>query len=177
MQIIDKEVNINTDYLSLSFFGEIEITELEKLCQLKKLTHLNLSSSDLFDKHLEIIGQLESIKLLDLDLTEITDNGLQNLKPLRQLKELRLKDNPQLTDKCIEFLSDIEQLELVHIENTSITMIGLTKLLNQKKLNSVILDFELDNEINELLNLSKKYPKLKIIIKGKGVILNGKLNQ
>ncbi len=176
MQIIDKEVNVNTDYLSLSFFGEIETIELEKLSLLKNLIHLNLSSSDLLDKHLKIIGHLESIERLDLDLTEITDNGIQNLKSLKQLRELRLKDNPQLTDKCIEFLSDIEQLELIHIENTSITMSGLTKLLNQKKLKSVILDFELDNEINELLRVSEKYSKLEITLKGKGVILNGKLN-
>ncbi len=177
MQITNKEVNINTDYLSLSFFGEIEITEFEKLYQLKKLRHLNLSSSDLFDKHLEIIGQLKSIKLLDLDLTEITDNGIRNLKPLKQLKELRLKDNPQLTDKCIEFLSDIEQLELIHIENTSITVIGLTKLLNKKKLNSIISDFYLDNDINDLLRVSKKHPKLEITLKGKGLISNGRLSQ
>lgn len=87
MLIIDKEVNIDTDYLNLSFYGEIETIELKKLIQLKNLKHLNISSSDLFDKHLIFIGQLETLELLDLDLTEITDNGLRNLNSLKRLRE------------------------------------------------------------------------------------------
>ena len=176
MLIIDKEINIDTDYLNLSFYGEIETIELKKLIQLKNLKHLNISSSDLFDKHLIFIGQLETLELLDLDLTEITDNGLRNLNSLKRLRELRLKDNPQLTNDCIEFLFDIEQLELIHIENTSITKTGLIKLLTQKELKSVILGSEFDNEIDELLRITKTYPKLEITLKGTGLISNGKLN-
>lgn len=177
LQILDKEVNLETDYLSLSFFGEIETTELQKLFQLKHLKHLNLSSSDLFDKHLEVIGQMKTLELLDLDLTEITDNGLRNLKPLKQLRELRLKDNPQLTNECIEHLINIDQLEFIHIGNTSITIKGLTKLITQKQLKSVIVDIEFENEINELLRITQKDSKLEITLKGKGIISNGKLNK
>ena len=177
MQIANKEVNIDTDYLNLSFFGEIDIIELKKLALLKKLKHLNLASSDLLDKHLEFIGQVETLELLDLDLTEITDNGLRNLQSLKQLRELRLKDNPQLTNNCIQFLSNIEQLELIHIENTAITIEGLIKLLNHKELKSIISDFESKNEIEELIRITEKYPKLEITLKGTGVISNGKLSE
>lgn len=176
IHIINKEVSLDTNYLSLSFFGEIEMAELEKLYQLKKLKHLDMASSYLFDKHLEVIGQVKTLEILDLDLTEITDKGLRNLKPLKQLRELRLKDNPQLTDKCIEFLSDIEQLEAIHIGNTSITILGLITLLHKKELESVILDFEFENEIDELLIISTKYPKLEITLKGTGIISNGKMD-
>ena len=92
------------------------------------------------------------------------------------MRELRLKDNTQLTDKCIEFISEIEKLELIHIENTSITIKGLIKLLSLKELKSIILDFELDYEVDKLLKVSEQYTKLEITVKGKGVISNGKLN-
>ncbi len=177
MQILNREINIDTDYLNLSFYGEIDKNELKKLTQLKRLKHLNVSSSDLYDKHLEIIGQLKTLELLDLDLTEITDSGLKNLIRLTQLRKLRLKDNPQLTNDCIAYLLDIEQLELIHIENTSITIDGLIKLLTQKELKTVILDCEFDNSIDELLSISEKYPKLEIVFKGTGIMSNGKLNK
>ncbi len=177
MQILNREINIDTDYLNLSFYGEIDKNELKKLTQLKRLKHLNVSSSDLYDKHLEIIGQLKTLELLDLDLTEITDSGLKNLIQLTQLRKLRLKDNPQLTNDCIAYLLDIEQLELIHIENTSITIDGLIKLLTQKELKTVILDCEFDNSIDELLSISEKYPKLEIVFKGTGIMSNGKLNK
>jgi hypothetical protein len=177
MKIINKEVNIDADYLNLSFFGEIDNLELKKLIQLKKLRHLNVSSSDLFDEHLDVIIQIENLELLDLDSTEITDKGLQQLSQLKKLKELRLKDNPQLTDNCIEFLSNIKHLEFLHIGNTSITTSGLRTLLDNKKMKSIILDFEFENEIDELKRLTQKCPNLEITLKGTGIISNGMLNE
>lgn len=178
IHIIDKEASLDCDYLRLSFFGEIEMVEFEKLSQFKKLKHLNVSSSDLFDEHLEIIiGQMDSLELLDLDSTEITNNGLRNLKSIKQLRELRLKDNPQLTDECVDFLSDIEQLELIHIDNTSITITGLTKLLALKEMKSVILGCDFDSKIEELMRITEDYPKLEITLKGTGIISNGRLNE
>ena len=176
MKIINKEVNINTEYLSLSFFEQIKVTELEKISQLKKLKHLNLSNSYLFDKHLEIIRKVASLELLDLDATEITDSGLQYLKPLNKLKELRLKDNPQLTDACIEHLLDIKDLELIHFGNTAVTTSGVRVLLENKKIKTLILDSEFKDNIYELKSLSEKHPYLEIIVKETGIISNGKLD-
>lgn len=176
IRILDNEVRLETNYLSLLFFGKIQMSEWEKLAQLKNLKHLNVASSDLVDAHLEIIGQLKTLELLDLDLTEISDNGLRKLKSLKQLVELRLKDNPQLTDECIEFLLEIEQLQFIHIENTSITIQGLTKLLTHKELKSVIVGIEFNNEIDELVRITEKYPKIEITFKGTGIISNGTLS-
>lgn len=174
INIINTAYETTTDYLNLSFLGKIENTEIQKLLKLTKLRHLNASNTDLLDKHLETIGQIYSLELLDLDSTEITNNGLKFLENLKQLKELRLKDNPQLTDDSITYISNIELLELIHIENTSITIDGLKTLLNRKKLKEVILDS--DESINELIEITKEHRGLKIILKGTGIISNDNLN-
>lgn len=90
---------------------------------------MNISASDLIDKHLEAIEKIDSLGLLDLDATKITGQRLFYLEPLKNLKQLRLKDNPQLTDMCIEYLLNIQSLELIHIGNTSITTVGARVLL------------------------------------------------
>jgi len=175
MEILNKDVKLETTYLSLNFYGEVEINTIQKICQLKHLKHLNLSSSDLLDGHLEIIGGVESLELLDLDLTKITDQGLRFLKPLKKLKELRLKDNRQLTDECIEHLAKIESLELIHFGNTSITIEGLKRLLPEVNLKLVILDSVFKNVLEEVLVLSRRYPELEINLKGTGAIVDGEV--
>ena len=178
VDIVGHEVRIDADYLRLRFFGEIEISEIQKILRLKNLKHLKLSSSDLIDKHLEAIGKIDSLELLDLDATDITNQGLFYLEPLKNLKQLRLKDNPQLTDICIEYLLNIQSLELIHIGNTSITIVGLRKLLSKVELESIILEKpEFGNLIDELLIITSGHPKLEIILKGIGIISNGKLNE
>lgn len=176
INIVDQEVRVDTDYLSLSFFDKIKISEIKKLLHLENLKHLNLSSSDLMDEHLEIVGKIESVELLDLDSTEITNQGLQFLEPMKQLKQLRLKDNPQLADKCIGYLSNIASLELIHIGNTSITIDGVRELLSKVELKSLIIDFEFDKLMDELLIITRLHPQLEITLKGTGIISNGKLN-
>jgi Leucine-rich repeat (LRR) protein len=177
INIADQEVRIDAEYLKFTFCGGIEIQEVQKLLRLKNLRQLNLSSSRLLDKHLEYIGKINSVELLDLDSTEITNQGLSFLQSLKKLKQLRLKDNPQLTDMCIEYLSNLESLELLHIESTSITINGLRRLLHQVKLKSIILGSEPGNMIEDLLLLSSMNPNLEITLKGVGIIFNGKLNQ
>ncbi|MCP4521911.1 MAG: hypothetical protein GY827_09530 [Cytophagales bacterium] len=168
---------MDTEAEFYSFFGEIKSSELEQLLHFKKLKHLNVSCSDLFDHHLAIIGKIESLELLDIDSTEITNDGLKHLIPLKKLSALRLKDNPQLTDECIVYLAAIEWLELIHIGNTSITMEGLTSLLQKNELYEIILGSEFNDKIEELKLLTQKYPDLEITLKGTGIIMNCKLNQ
>ncbi|AFM03660.1 hypothetical protein Fleli_1223 [Bernardetia litoralis DSM 6794] len=174
--IINKSVDIQTEYLNLTFFGKIEKNEIQKIRQLEKLKHLNLSSSDLIDEQLEIIGKIENIQVLDLDLTEITNQGISFLKYLQNLKELRLKDNPQLSDNCIEHLITIKSLKFIHIENTAITIDGLKKLLCKSNLESIIIDAKFNNQLNKLIQISEQYPEIEIILKETGLILNGKIS-
>ncbi|MNJ91840.1 hypothetical protein D3C87_94950 [compost metagenome] len=174
--IFKQNVQTDTVYFSVSFLDEIEIPELQKLVHLTNLKHLNLSSLDLRDEHLEIIGEITSLELLDLDLNEISDQGLRFLEPLKNLKQLRLKDNPQLTDGCIDQLVRIPSLEMLHAGNTSITISGLSRLLDRVQLKILILDYEFADLLEELKGLSNAHPSLEITVKGKASILNGRMN-
>ena len=91
IRIFGQHVNTDVAYFSFSVWDDIPSKELQKLLQLTHIRHLNVSSCDLEDKHLEMIGKMETLELLDLDATEITNYGLFFLKPLINLKQLRLK--------------------------------------------------------------------------------------
>lgn len=174
--IFGQHVDTDTAYFSFSVWDDIPSKELQKLLKLTHIRHLNVSSCDLEDKHLETIGKLKTLELLDLDSTEISDHGLSFLEPLQQLKQLRLKDNPQLTDNCIDYLVRIPSLEMLHAGNTSITSTGLSLLLDRVQLKTLILDSEFADSIADLLDLSGRYPDLEIILKGTGCISNGRMN-
>jgi hypothetical protein len=137
------------------------------------VSHLNLSSTDTSDNDLIEIGKNTSIEMLDLDCTDITDQGLAHLAPLKYLSQLRLKDNPQLTDACITHLTVFNWLELLHIENTSITIDGMRRLLGKVKLETLIVGAELDEGIEALRQLSGEFPETEILVKGKCVIKGG----
>jgi hypothetical protein len=165
----------NIKYLRLAFIGKQKIDALKSLVQLTNLKHLNAAGCYLVDHDLVTIGQVTSLELLDLDLTDISNNGLQHLSNLTNLSELRLKDNPQLTDDCVNYLLHFDKLKLIYIANTSITINGIKKMLSHLNLKTIILDSNLDNDIEELLLITEKYPKLKITLKGRGEISNGKI--
>ena len=175
-RIKEEKKILNIKYLRFALIGEQKINGLKSLSQLKNLRHLNAAGCYLIDHDLVAIGQVESLELLDLDLTDITDDGLQHLSTLTNLSELRLKDNGQLTDDCVDYLLHLENLKLIHIANTSITINGLKKMVSHLNLETIIIDSDFNNDIDELLRITEKYPKLTIIFKGRGDISNGKID-
>jgi len=166
---------LETPYLSLLFLNKIPLDELRKIIQLTKLQHLNASSEEIVDTHLEIISQVSSIELLDLDVSEITDAGIPFIIPLQNLKALRLKDNPQLTDACIPHLAKLKDLKSIHLGNTSVTIDGLETLCSQLQLEEVILNYRFEDFVSKLKQISKAHPQLSILIKGTGTIKNGEM--
>lgn len=175
--IFDQIVPLDTTYLNMVFVEEVTSAELEKVRSLTELRHLNASSHLLHDEHLEIIGTLEQLEMLDLVMTEITDQGLQKIGDLKNLDELRLKDNPQLTDNCIPYLATLQALKSVHLGNTAVSIKGVKRLLSDVALETIILDATFDKFLNPLKLLSLEYPKLQILLKGIGTIVNGELDQ
>jgi len=136
---------------------------------------INASSEEIVDTHLEIISQVSSIELLDLDVSEITDAGIPFIIPLQNLKALRLKDNPQLTDACIPHLAKLKDLKSIHLGNTSVTIDGLETLCSQLQLEEVILNYRFEDFVSKLKQISKAHPQLSILIKGTGTIKNGEM--
>ena len=58
--------------------------------QLTKLSHLNLDYTDLSDEGLALIAGLEQLESLSLDSTNVTDAAAEEILSLGHLKELNL---------------------------------------------------------------------------------------
>ncbi len=148
--------------------------ELEKLKLLPELSGASFSGSDLKDAGLAVLCGVSRLETLDLQGTEITNDGLCELKKLASLKYLRLKENPQLTNLCILHLKQIRNLGDLQIQETGIDQDGLDRLAGMTSLQRIVLSVYEGNFIYEgLLKLSLTLPGCTILAKGHGEFLNG----
>lgn len=151
--------------------------ELEKLKLLPELSGASFSGSDLNDAGLAILCELSKLEQLDLQGTEITNDGLCGLKKLLSLKYLRLKENDQLTNSCILHLKQIKSLCELQIQETGIDQDGLDRLAGMSSLQRIVLSAHGGNFTYErLLKLSLALPACTILAKGHGEFLNGRFD-
>jgi hypothetical protein len=87
----------------------------------------NTPATDADLKLVEGLPGLLSLCLGDLDNTQVTDNGLDYLKGLTQLKDLSLS-NTRVTDAGLKHRERLTQLQELHLGYTPITDIGLERL-------------------------------------------------
>lgn len=66
---------------------------------------------------------------LDFNSEEITDEMVEVIRRLKNLRHLRL-NSPKITDKALMHLYQLENLEVINLYNTQITSNGLKELLN-----------------------------------------------
>ncbi|MGV3612107.1 MAG: hypothetical protein ACO1N0_14205 [Fluviicola sp.] len=158
-------------------FTKIEnMRELEQFSQFRKLTSASFPGTNLDDYGLSFVTQCKHIDNLNLQETEITNQGISHLKNLIHLKYLRLKENDQLDNSCIPFLNDCQNLIDLQIHETSINQEGLREL-HIPGLKDLIIDVWDNNfDFEFLKEYSLKYPECAILAKGKGVFLNGTFN-
>ncbi len=158
-------------------FGE-SVRDVKKLFNLKQFTNLksaSFSGSDLNDEGLSFLSNFIQIENLDLQETDITNDGIKYLKKLKNLNYLRLKGNTQLTNECIPHLTEIESLLNLQIQETSINQEGLEKLIILINLNDIVLNLWGNNfNYEKLLKLSINMPNCNILVKGNGEFYNGK---
>lgn len=151
-----------------------DVEQLFILRQFTQLSSANFSGSDLNDDGLFILSNFLELDNLNLQDTQITNEGTKYLKKLKNLKYLRLKENPQLTNECISNLIEIESLKDLQIHETSINQNGLKKVTVMKGLQDITLDvFEDNYTFEELLQLSIEIPNCNILAKGDGIFFNG----
>jgi len=87
---------------------------------------VRLNETRITDDGLQCLKGLTQLRKLDLDDTKITDAGLAPLKGLTQLPRLDL-ENTQITDAGLEYLKGMTQLEQLDLDGTKVTDAGLVR--------------------------------------------------
>lgn len=122
---------------------------------------------DLDDEGLAItLTHVKGINMLDLNETEITNDGIKLLTKLEYIKELRLKSCRNINDGCAEDLNKITSLEFIHLRFTGFTINGVLKLKALTNLKKIIFSAE-DDIKNKMLQLKEMLPNCGFIVNSK----------
>jgi hypothetical protein len=92
--------------------------------------HLTLTGSD--QKDYSILQAKQNVVVLQMANPDVTDQTLEYLKGMDQLKELDL-NGTQVTDEGLIILADLPRLESLRIARTKITDEGFKKYLSPKE--------------------------------------------
>jgi hypothetical protein len=76
-------------------------TDLGDLCELRRLTGLGLGGTQITDKGLRTVGSLRWLERLSLTATTVTDEGIRHLESMSNLRELHLRQCPNITDEGV----------------------------------------------------------------------------
>jgi Leucine-rich repeat (LRR) protein len=131
----------------LTIRGNPAITDaaLERLKDLKQLTHLYLLETNITDAGMKQIEAFDNLQELWLCNTRVTGAGLKYLAGLKQLRSLRFEKGA-ITDEGLDAIKKLTQLEGLSIENAGITDARLDFLDGMKKLR--VLDLS-ENRITD----------------------------
>lgn len=151
--------------------------ELRKLAEFESLTSATFAGTDLDDIGLSYVCNVIDIEDLNLQWTEISDQGLGTLARLPRLACLRLKENDQLTNECIGHLTKLDKLTDLQIHGTSIDQQGLKELARLKNLRYLFIDSDnCGNSLEMTIALSLQMPDCEIGVKGRGTFINGEFD-
>ncbi|WP_316770166.1 hypothetical protein [Pedobacter frigiditerrae] len=110
------------------------------------------------DDHLiRMVQGIKSVGQLDLDETDITNEGIAELVKLDYITELRLKGCHDITNEAMSFICDIKGLELLHLIGTSITTAGFQQIGKLTSLKKMLIRADRDDPLLEeiYINLPK----------------------
>ncbi len=111
----------------------IGATGLERLSDLP-IEDLDISEcSQVFDNAMPAVGQLTTLKRLNLWRVAITDDGVRALSGLSELRWLNL-DNTQISDAGLASLQPLKQLEFLHLGSTGVSDAGMPQLVELSSL-------------------------------------------
>jgi hypothetical protein len=160
-----------------AFAGYHPIERMDELRRLLLFPHLRSASfcyTNLNDTGLELVSQVPTLESLDLQGTEITNDGLAFLARLSRLASLRLKENSQLTNQCVPHLCRLRRLTNLQIHETSIDQQGFDNLAGMTNLRDICVDVWNNNyTFDRLLALSVRMPECTILAKGRGEFFQG----
>ena len=85
---------------------------------------VELTGREITDAGLEHLKNLTQLKELRIGYTEVTDVGLEHLKGLTQLQQLDL-GGTKITDAGLEHVKELTQLQWLYLDDTGVTDAGL----------------------------------------------------
>lgn len=133
-------------------------TDLRKLAQLPDLATLDLSLTRITDQGMQELKNATSIVELNLRFAEyVTDEGLAAIKGWKKLKRLDVHGT-KISDTALEHISGIVTLESVNIGSAMITDVGLERLTSLPNLRELTIG---GNELGDAgLQALRQLPKL-----------------
>lgn len=141
---------------------------LEQAKQLDPHTNgINFRETNLDDEGLGyLLNRFKRIGFLDLDYTDISDDGAEHFLKLEYVKELRLKGCREITARSTPVLSKLPGLELLHLAGTGISLDDIDGLSGSSSLKELYLSSD-DSEaeiINKVSRLKQLLPGVKFIV-------------
>jgi Leucine-rich repeat (LRR) protein len=112
----------NSNYLLADYVSATNITDkdMEMLLPLKKqLVWLKLSSTNITDSAVSIIGKCTNLTLLQLNNTKLTDKGLAALNRLDNLQYLSLVGT-KVTSQGVLQLQSLNSLQSIYLYQTRV---------------------------------------------------------
>lgn len=104
-------------------------SDLRRLAKMPALAHLDLSLTRITDQGMQELKNAAGIVELDLRFAEyVTDEGLAAIKGWKKLKRLNVHGT-KITDTTLEHISGITTLESLDIGSAMITDVGLERLV------------------------------------------------
>eukprot|EP00210_Caulerpa_lentillifera_P004480 g4274.t1 len=132
---IISEVSISRN--ALTHFGTPSLA-LDKVTRrfpkLKSLVLWKLNSRDVW-----MLPRLMELRLLDLGGTNIDDESLSHISPLKKLRTLQLWET-QIGDKGLVHISKLNKLSTLSLQDTKVTDEGMRCLAHLRNLTSLDLD-------------------------------------
>ncbi|HTM98358.1 MAG TPA: FN3 associated domain-containing protein [Pedobacter sp.] len=125
----------NSPGLVVNFFHSrlFKTEQLKDLLVVKKqIVSLDLSKMPIKDAEVNLISELENLRMLNLNFTNITGAALSELKKLKYLKTLALSGT-SVTAKELQQLKGFAKLNKVYLWNTPTSQAELAQLKQQFK--------------------------------------------
>lgn len=102
-----------------------------------RVTGVNLSGTWVEDTDLRHLAELPGLSTLDLSLTHITDQGMQELKPLSGIVDLNLYFAEYVTDEGLAAIKDWKRLRRLNVHGTKISDTALEHISGITSLESL----------------------------------------
>jgi internalin A len=114
-------------------------TDMKRLAAFPDITSLDLSLTHITDQGMQEIKSLQKVEDLNLYFTEyVTDEGIAAIKEWKHLKRLNLHGT-KVGDTGLEHIAGITTLESLDVGSTLMTDVGLERLANLQNLRQLTM--------------------------------------